>query len=353
MVIVAQYDEAIIANANMKGFELCRIGRTAECVEQYSISLKLYSNQSTVYFHLGSALRSLNQLHESVSAYESSVQLAETSGDSKVMINARFQLGMTKIDQGQWDAAIVEFDRILAMDRNVILPEALYRLTYLQHFACNFTRREKLLRDVKETVSWELSAGTSKMTPSQALMLLDSPHLYDLSRMYSDGHLLAARQLEGHTRPWFWNLGDFLYLTGFSVSSYGAYSPQHLSVTDGRLRIGYISKDFGFSSVGQLLPRLFSGHDRRRFKVSAYSVGDKDGSWYEKEVEEAVQHWVHLAGVAPQDIAARINTDAVNILIDLSGHFSVSAQVALAMQPAAVAVSYLGWLSTTGAPYIQ
>jgi tetratricopeptide (TPR) repeat protein len=220
MILVAQYDESAITNANTKGFELCRVGRITECVEQYSNSLKIYSNQSTVYFHLGAALRSLNRLQESVSAYETSVQLAESAGDTKVIKIARFQIGMAKIDLGQWDAAIAEFDRILSIDRKAIFPEALYRMTYLQHFACNFTRRENLLRDVKETVSWELSAGTSSMTPSQALMLLDSPQLYHLSRMYADGHLLAA--LEGQSRPWFWNLADFLDLTGLSVSSYGA-----------------------------------------------------------------------------------------------------------------------------------
>lgn len=99
-----------------------------------------------------------------------------------------------KIEEGDWDGAIRAFERTHAAFPES--SEALYRLLYLQHFACNFTNREYLLHAAREMLSIEISAtggsihasawripsavpGTdwwttgSTMTPSQALMLLD------------------------------------------------------------------------------------------------------------------------------------------------------------------------------------
>ena len=55
----------------------------------------------------------------------------------------------------------------------------------------------------------------------------------------------------------------------------------------------------------------------------------------------------------PLQVAEQINGDGINIVVDLGGHLSVTSQVALALQPAPLAVNYLSWLATSGAPYIQ
>jgi hypothetical protein len=332
----------------------CGIGKYDDCAQYLISESKLDPNKNEFYFDLGNALRSSGNWQETAKAYQLALDVADRSGSLNTLRQVLVLLGRTYIELGLWEEAILQFDRAVNMQRNVILPEALYRLLFLQHFACNFTSRSSLLHDAKDTVLWELSSGTSKMTPSQALMMLEGPLLYGLSQMFSRSHYLAASEQKGEENgPWLWNLADFLSLSGFSVSTYGAYSPQHLTSMDGRLKIGYVSKDFGFSSVGQLLPRLFSGHDRRRFKITVYSIGGDDGSHYYKEVKEVAQRFENLAGRPASEIAARINADSINIVLDLSGHFSVTSQVALAMQPAPVAISYLGWLSTSGASYVQ
>ena len=352
-IILTIMGDTLNDNASSVDLSSCGKGINPECVEHLSSVLKIDPNQGLLYFQLGNELRALGKWEATASAYEFSAHNAERSGDIPLLRTALLWLGKTYIELGMWGDAIVQFDRLVSMQRNVILPEALYRLLYLQHFACNFTERATLLREAKETVSWELSFGTSKMTPSQALMLMDGPLLHQLAIMFAKAHIEAAVKEARDEGPWVWALEDFLHQSGAAVSAYAAFSPQHLVITDGRLKLGYLSKDFGFSSVGQLLPRLFSAHDRRRFRVTAYSLGQDDGTWYHREVAEGAQRFVSLADRPPSEVAAAINSDSVNIIVDLSGHLSVAAQGALALQPAPIAVSYLAWLSSSGAPYIQ
>jgi protein O-GlcNAc transferase len=133
-----------------------------------------------------------------------------------------------------------------------------------------------------------------------------------------------------------------------SRKAYFAYHPLHLLDTDGRLRIGYVSKDLGFSSVGQLLPRLLSAHNRRRLHVHVYCLNPSDGTPTRKMLEESTETWHHMDGNTPVKIAEQINADGINIAIDLGGHLSVTSQVALALQPAPLAVNYLSWLGPAG-----
>ena len=144
--------------------ELCKTGATDKCVAQLQAALALHPDQSHLYYHLGQAFRNLvegdeNRLAAAEAAYRSAIRIAERTSDTAIIRNARLFLGRTYIDLSQWSDAIREFDAIMALNPDVILPEALYRLLYLQHFACNFTKRPLLLRSARETLAWELESG--------------------------------------------------------------------------------------------------------------------------------------------------------------------------------------------------
>ena len=195
ITVYAQYEQS---SPTISDERACVLGKTEFCTKYRNLisELRINPDQSNFYFDLGNALRTFGDWPRTAEAYKLAVETADRSGDIKMVRNALVLLGRTYIELGLWDDAILQFDRVVNMQRNVILPEALYRLLYLKHFACNFTSRNSLLNDAKETVSWELSSGTSKMTPSQALMLLDSPLLYGLSRMFAQAHLSATEQAE-------------------------------------------------------------------------------------------------------------------------------------------------------------
>ena len=84
-----------------------------------------------------------------------------------------------------------------------------------------------------------------------------------------------------------------------------------------------------------------------------YCLNAGDGTPTRKMLEDSAESWHQMDASSPVQIAEQINADGINIAVDLGGHLSVLGQVSLALQPAPIAINYLSWLGSSGAPYIQ
>ncbi|MBF0124864.1 MAG: tetratricopeptide repeat protein, partial [Magnetococcales bacterium] len=102
------------------------------------------------------------------------------------------------------------------------------------------------------------------------------------------------------------------------------------------LRLGYLSSDFCNHPVAHQTSGIFKRHNRHRFEVFAYSIGEDDGSSYRRRIEDDVDHFVDLCWLSDQEAAQRIRDDGIDILIDLNGHTRGSRPQILAYRPAAV-----------------
>lgn len=112
------------------------------------------------------------------------------------------------------------------------------------------------------------------------------------------------------------------------------------------LRIGYVSADFCQHTVGLFVKDVLRTHDPARVTVFAYSAGRVD-DWVTGEIRAACT----FRDVTAQDdaaLAALIRADAIDVLIDLSGHTAGSRLTVFAHRPAPVQVSWLGYFATTG-----
>ncbi|HEV8042699.1 MAG TPA: tetratricopeptide repeat protein [Bryobacteraceae bacterium] len=113
-----------------------------------------------------------------------------------------------------------------------------------------------------------------------------------------------------------------------------------------RLKLGYVSPDLYGHPIAKFVMPVFELHDRSRFEVFAYAVGTKSDHITEC-IRARVEHFVTLPA-KEREVAERIRTDGIDILVDLAGHTTGDAYLAFARKPAPVQVSWLGVLSTTG-----
>jgi len=121
-----------------------------------------------------------------------------------------------------------------------------------------------------------------------------------------------------------------------------------------RLKIGYLSHCFGRHSVGWLARWLFNYHDRDRFEINAYFVGyrkkameDPLEDWYMHNVDKA-----YKGTFSTWEMADEIYNDEVDLLIDLDSiTLDLSCEI-LALKPAPVQVTWLGW-DASGIPAID
>ena len=119
--------------------------------------------------------------------------------------------------------------------------------------------------------------------------------------------------------------------------------------TDRKLRIGYVSADFRNHSVAYFALPLLEAHDRDRFEIFCYANNPRQDDMTER-FRSLADRWVNIRGLPDDSVAAQIRRDAVDILVDLSGHTADNRLRVFSRRPAPVTVNWLGYPNTTGLP---
>jgi protein O-GlcNAc transferase len=114
-----------------------------------------------------------------------------------------------------------------------------------------------------------------------------------------------------------------------------------------RLRIGYVSADFRLHSVAFFFEPLLAYHDRTRVELFAYSQTTHPDGVTQRLLTQ-LDAWRDLVGMSDDEAAARIRADAIDVLVDLSGHTRGNRLGVFARRPAPVQMTYLGYPDTTG-----
>lgn len=109
------------------------------------------------------------------------------------------------------------------------------------------------------------------------------------------------------------------------------------------LKIGYVSHCLRRHSVGWLSRWLFKHHDREKFQVYAYLLAAENRQdllqdWYIQQVDRAYQY-----GIVSTEVAEQIYEDEIDILIDLDSLTLTNTCAIMALKPAPIQVTWLGW----------
>ncbi len=114
-----------------------------------------------------------------------------------------------------------------------------------------------------------------------------------------------------------------------------------------RLRVGYVSPYFRQHAVNYFVEPILAAHDRAGFEVFCYSdVSAADD--VTARVRALAGHWRDVAQQSDEELARTIRADAIDILVDLTGHIGGNRLLAFARKPAPIQVTYLGYQNTTG-----
>jgi predicted O-linked N-acetylglucosamine transferase (SPINDLY family) len=114
-----------------------------------------------------------------------------------------------------------------------------------------------------------------------------------------------------------------------------------------RLTIGYVSPDLGRHPVGFFLLPVLVAHDRRLVRVTCYATRDM-GDEVTLALRGAADTWVDASAMDDDALARRIRADAIDVLVDLSGHTAHHRLALFARRAAPVQATWLGYFDTTG-----
>jgi predicted O-linked N-acetylglucosamine transferase (SPINDLY family) len=114
-----------------------------------------------------------------------------------------------------------------------------------------------------------------------------------------------------------------------------------------RLRLGYVSGDFRAHPVAYFIESVLAAHDRRSVEVFCYgNAAQQDATT--RRIAAIADHWCDVSGLSDDEAAQRIAADAIDILVDLSGHTAGNRLTLFARKPAPIQCTWLGYVGTTG-----
>jgi protein O-GlcNAc transferase len=321
--------------------------RPAEALDPLRQALTIQGNRPEAQFGLARARFALNQIEAAVEGFQHALRLRPD------YVEALSNLGVALIELHRVDEAIVCLRRALAL--NPIRPELHFNLgralrdgpdaeaierhlrdaleiqpeypearVELAQLLLNLGRREEAVEHLRYTVE---TSPESAVAISALLMTLN----YDPD-MTPDALAQEHRQL------------------GAAISARAPAFPRRVrqaAEPDRRLRLGYLSPDFRAHSCAYFIEPLFQAHDRTQFELFAYStVPAEDG--VTARLKALVDQWRPVRLWAEEAVADQMAKDGIDILVDLAGHTSGGRPRLLAMKPAPLLFTWLGYPNSTG-----
>lgn len=114
-----------------------------------------------------------------------------------------------------------------------------------------------------------------------------------------------------------------------------------------KLRIGYISDEFGHYIVMQVIEQVLRHHDRERFDFRFFCYTGKHARRYQDQWPD----WMRQAVIPIRDMsdeaaAKAIADERIDILVDLKGHTQGARQNVMRLTDAPVTATYIGYPGT-------
>ncbi len=119
-----------------------------------------------------------------------------------------------------------------------------------------------------------------------------------------------------------------------------------------RLRVGFVSGDLTAHPVGYFMAGVMEAIDPAVVETYAYSEAIPDAV-VTPRIQLFVPFWRETRGWPDDRLAARIERDRIDVLVDLAGHTTPSRLMVFARRPAPVQVTWLGYPGTTGVRAIE
>lgn len=132
----------------------------------------------------------------------------------------------------------------------------------------------------------------------------------------------------------------------------GAARPRAAGSPD-RLRVAYVSADFGNRPVAHLLAGVLGHHDPEHFEIIGVSLRPADSSALGRRIVGNLQRYVDVSAHSDAEVVDMLRDMDVHIAVDLMGYTHGARPALFARRAAPVQVSYLGFSGTMGSTWID
>lgn len=314
----------------------------------YDRAIALRRNFAEAYLNRGNVFKALHQYDAALASYERAIASNPNGAEAHLYRAELF------FELKQWPSALADYERALAID--AAYAEAYYGRGETQRIlgqygaaAASLARALALKPDMKgllgaslhvrmHVCDWDgfeahLAQLTARIERGEAASLP-----YPLSAQ-SGSAALQRRAAEIWAREE-WGANDRVP----PILRYGRHE---------RIRVGYFSADFHQHPVSTLTAELYELHDRARFEVTAFSTGPDTQDPMRRRLQGAFDRFIDVRGRSDEEVAGLARSMELDIAVDLGGFTGEARLKVFALRAAPLQVSYLGYLGTTAAPFMD
>eukprot|EP00250_Pteridium_aquilinum_P034457 c7614_g1_i2 orf=522-3503(+) len=304
-------------------------GHYAEAIVCYNEVLRLDPLAADGLVNRGNTLKEVGRVSEAIQDYVRAVTIRPTMAEGHANLASAYK------DSGHVEAAIKSYKQALSLRSD--FPEATCNLLHTLQCVCDWEDRKSNFAEIERIIRQQIKMQLlPSVQPFHAIAYPIDPLLaLDISRQYAKHSALVASRF---------SLPSFTHPVAVPVRSEGG---------SGRLRVGYVSSDFGNHPLSHLMGSVFGMHNKENVEVFCYALSPNDGSEWRQRTASEAEHFKDVSSAVSDMIARLIAEDQIQILINLNGYTKGARNEIFAMQPAPIQVSYMGFPGTTGADYIH
>ena len=333
------------ADANfLKGMIHGKTGDLEGAAKNLRRATLINPRHALAYFNMGNVLVDLGKINEAVHAYDRALQLEPTRAD------IIYALAKTNTRLGNFKQGINHFRHYQTLqpsnpDGYGNLAACFFMAGELEEAAKNY---EKALNLQRKAVYYDgLGAVLCQQGKYDEAIQADrkAATLQPENARFHSNLLLTLNYLPSLSQEEFLNehkRWDALH--SINVLSQKYSNPVD---PDRRLRIGYLSPDFRTHSVAYFFEPLLQNHDNNAVETYCYACTPHCDETT-KRLQSESNHWSNITAMDDRQAIAKIKSDGIDILVDLSGHTAKNRLVVMSGKPAPIQMNWLGYPATTG-----
>ncbi len=310
VALKADYAEA----HNNRGSALHALRRFQEAIASYDRALALGLRHPVLFYNRGNACQELGRFREAVACYDRALAMAPQ------YVDALYNRGLALEPLGRMAEACADYGRALAIEPNFkYLPG---RWLHAKLTLCDWSGYDDACRRI-------LSGVAHGLPVCEPFALLAIPSSIEQQRRCAE--IFVRDKFPPPATP----------------------APVPKCGSGGRIRVGYFSADFHSHPIAYLTAALFECHDRAKFEVIGFSLGPRRDDVWRRRIEAAFDDFIDVSASSDQEAVDLARARQIDIAVDLMGHTRGARTGIFAQRCAPIQVSYLGYIGTMGAEYID
>jgi protein O-GlcNAc transferase len=330
---------------------LVRQDKTAESIDQYRKAIAIKPDYAVAHNNLGIALRKQGDRAGAKRSFSAAVRFAPNYAD------AHYNLGLEWRAVDDLDAAIACYQTAIRLkpdyaDALYAMGNAYSSLNRLEEAKNAYVESLRAQSNSAKThtnigsVYMRLGRLELALASFETALHLDPKDAFNRSNLILTSSYVSTDPAETFKRCQEWDQCHGLP----ADHQFPAYNNNKEPAR--RLRIGYVSADFRSHAAAYWIEPVLAAHQHDEFEVFCYS-NSNDADDVTERLRKYADHWLPCATFSADEFVDRIRSDAIDILVDLSGHTEGNRLTTFVQRPAPIQVSWFGFPVSTGLKSIQ